>query len=83
MTACNCGATWTGHRIEHCTECHETFTGTGAGDKHRVGEHAIHVRPDRRRCLSPVEMTARGMTKNARGRWTLGGTSPWAAGGDA
>ena len=79
MTTCPpCGTTWTGHRIEHCTVCHETFTGTSAGDKHRTGGHAVFVGPERRRCLTPDEMRDKGMSQNERGQWTLGGTSYWA-----
>lgn len=76
MTSCNCGATWSGHRIEHCPSCHETFTGTSAGDRHRVGDHALSKGPKRRRCLSVEEMSERGMTKNARGQWGNGGEMP-------
>lgn len=75
---CKCGARWTGLRIEHCPECHETFTGTTAGDRHRTGDHAVSVGPNRRRCRNVVEMLGLGMVKNARGQWTNGGTSPWA-----
>jgi hypothetical protein len=71
---CACGATWTGKRIEHCTACHETFTGTGSGDMHRVGPYA----PLERRCLSAEEMRDRGMAANSRGHWTTGRASPWA-----
>lgn len=78
-TTCRkCGTTWAGLRIEHCTECHETFTGTSSGDRHRVGDHATFTGPDRRRCLTPDEMRDKGMAQNARGQWTNGGTSPWA-----
>lgn len=77
MTRCPCGTTWTGLRIEHCPECHETFTGTTSGDRHRVGDHALTTGPDRRRCLTAEEMRGRGMTQNARDQWTNGGTSPW------
>lgn len=80
-SACRCGQSWTGLRIEHCTSCHETFTGTTSGDKHRVGEHHIDVGPTRRRCLSPDQMRAKGMAQNTRGQWTNGGTSPWAKDG--
>lgn len=76
-TTCHCGATWTGYRIEHCTACHETFTGTTAGDKHRTGQHHLSTGPDRRRCLTVEEMREKGMAQNARGQWTNGGTSPW------
>ena len=80
---CRCGATWTGLRIEHCMACHQSFTGTTAGDRHRVGDHNTYVGPDRRRCLTPDEMREKGMAQNARGVWGNGGTSPWAKGGDA
>lgn len=78
-TACTCGASWTGLRVEHCPACHETFTSTSSGDRHRVGDHAVSVGLDRRRCLTADEMRARGMVPNSRGQWTNGGTSPWAA----
>lgn len=82
-TTCRCGATWTGLRIEHCPECHETFSGTTAGDRHRVGDHNTWSGPERRRCLTADEMRAKGMEQNARGAWGNGGTSPWANGGAA
>ena len=63
-----------GLRTEHCAACHQTFTGTTSGDRHRVGAFW----PDERRCLTPEEMRAKGMEQNARGHWTNGGTSPWA-----
>lgn len=69
--SCGCGATWGGKRLEHCTACHRTFTGTGPGDKHRVGSHADPADP--RRCLSVEEMTAKGMRPNQHGHWTGGG----------
>jgi hypothetical protein len=55
-TSCRCGAAWSGLRIEHCMSCHETFSGTSAGDLHRVGEHGVKEGPDRRRCLTVAEM---------------------------
>lgn len=77
-TTCTCGSEWSGNRIEHCADCHQTFTGTSAGDRHRTGDHAIDSGPTRRRCLSIDEMRAKGMTTNERGVWTNGGESPWA-----
>ena len=72
-TTCGkCQAKWTGLRIEHCTICHETFTGSTAGDMHRTGDHAINEGPDRRRCLSMYEMYEKGMARNDRGVWTTG-----------
>lgn len=70
----DCGRTWTGKRLEHCKSCHETFSGTSAGDMHRTGRHGVD-----RRCLTAGEMRERGMTLNQRNAWTSGGVSPWAA----
>lgn len=53
--SCNCGARWTGLRMEHCTVCHRTFSGTSTGDAHRVGEHGVS-----RRCLTDAELTKKG-----------------------
>jgi hypothetical protein len=73
MTTCrDCGATWTGKRIEHCTVCHQTFTGTKAGDKHRTGTYV----PLARRCLTADEMRAKGMAQNQRGQW-VSEQGPW------
>ena len=71
MGTCGCGATWTGARMEHCSEpgCHQTFSGTASGDMHRTGAHHISRGPGRRRCLTADEMIAKGMVKNARGAW--------------
>ena len=66
---CRCGAEWTGMKMEHCPECHETFTCTASGDKHRAGDHATGVGPGRRRCLTVEEMRAKGMATNGRGYW--------------
>lgn len=70
MATCRCGAEF-GGKIEHCTvsSCHQSFTGTTAGDMHRVGDHALSTGPNRRRCLSETEMLAKGMAQNARGIW--------------
>ena len=51
-----CGAEWSGLKIEHCPACHETFSGTTSGDRHRVGSHGVTDGPDRRRCLTVDEM---------------------------
>ncbi|MCL1900463.1 MAG: hypothetical protein FWG11_08155 [Promicromonosporaceae bacterium] len=72
-TRCStCGTAWTGLRVEHCPECHETFTSTSSGDRHRTGDHAVSTGPDRRRCLTVTEMADRGMARNSRGHWTSG-----------
>lgn len=54
---------------ELCRPCGQTFTSTTAGDLHRVGDHAVSVGPNRRRCLTVEEMEARGMVRNQRGHW--------------
>ena len=78
VTCGTCSATWTGLRIEHCPSCHATFTGASSGDMHRVGDHAVFEGPDRRRCLSPEEMTEKGMSVNSRAHWTTAhSTEPW------
>lgn len=80
MPTCQkCGNAWGGMRTEHCKVCHQTFTGTIAGDKHRVGDHGVFTGPGRRRCLTPVEMRERGMNLNGHGVWTSGGDNPWEA----
>lgn len=59
-----CRKSWTGHRPEHCTVCHETFGGTWTGDKHRVGSYSDPGDP--RRCLDPAEA---GLRLTSRGLW--------------
>jgi hypothetical protein len=59
-------------RAEHCTVCHETFTGSEAGDWHRTGAHGVTTGPERRRCLTVAEMLALGMTRTAAGLWQRG-----------
>lgn len=72
-TCRTCGDRIVGMKLEHCSICHETFACTAAGDMHRVGRHGVTDGPDRRRCLTPEEMLDKGMTRNSRGRWTMGG----------
>ncbi len=55
---------FTGDRCQ-CRTCAEYFNSTRAFDKHRTGTYA---QPPRR-CLSPDEMRARGMSQNAAGFW--------------
>lgn len=66
---CFCGELIRGLKPEHCpvAGCHQTFSGTTAGDRHRVGPYG-----GKRRCLSASEMDA-GTTleRNARGHWRL------------
>jgi hypothetical protein len=57
-----------------CVACGEDFGSTTAFDAHRVGQHAYSFAPEHpggRRCLTPVEMRAKGFKKNTRGRWSL------------
>ena len=76
---CNqCGRSWSGLRPEHCKVCHQTFSGTTAGDKHRTGDHGVKEGSNRRRCRTSDEMRDLGMAQNDRDIWTNGGESPWA-----
>lgn len=59
-----CGKSWKTLRAEHCTVCHETFSGTKTGDAHRVGKHGVKEGADRRRCLPPSEVRVGGSDKN-------------------
>lgn len=67
--SCKCGTTWGGTKTEHCPACHETFTGSYSGDKHRVGKHHISTGPQRRRCLNESEMLDIGMVQNSKRVW--------------
>lgn len=69
-----CGNWWTGMRTEHCPACHETFSGRGPADKHRVGDHDVRTGPRRRRCLTPDEMSKAGLVLDSRGIWS---TTEW------
>jgi len=60
-----CGATWTSKAAEHCSVCCETFSGTSAGDAHRVGSFAEGTR----RCLDAAEMREAGLVLDSRGIW--------------
>lgn len=68
-TCSGCKKSWTGLSPQHCSGCHETFSGTGTGDAHRVGRHGVKTGSDRRRCLSIEEMEAKGLVLNERGIW--------------
>lgn len=61
-----CGKSWTGLKAEHCSVCCETFTGTVAGDKHRVGSFDEGTR----RCLTAPEMIAKGLKQNDKEHWS-------------
>ena len=60
-----CGKTLRGTKVEHCTECCETFGTTRAADAHRKGEY-----PDRRYCVDPATL---GLHLDAGGVWRLPG----------
>lgn len=64
-TCTECRCTWSAPKAEHCTVCHETFGGTYAGDRHRVGSFTDPGDP--RRCLHPAEI---GLRLNSRGHWS-------------
>jgi hypothetical protein len=49
-----CGAVWFGYRLEHCTQCHQTFSGSSTGDVHRTGPHP-------QRCRAADELTSLGL----------------------
>ena len=56
MTACKCGARWTGLRVAHCSVCHRTFTTVANFDRHRRGG----------RCVDPASVD---MVRNGRDQW--------------
>jgi hypothetical protein len=56
----------TGDRNQ-CPCCAEYFNSTVAFEKHRRGDFGNEENP--RRCLTPMQMTAQGMAKNADGFW--------------
>ena len=60
-----------GTKVQHCTACHQDFSGDGVGEKHRywLGRE--------RRCLTVSEMEDKGMQLNPRGVWTGGGENPF------
>lgn len=59
-----CGKKLRGSKVEHCTECCETFGSTRAGDAHRKGEHP------NRRCVDPSTL---GQHQDEGGVWRLPG----------
>ena len=64
-----CHRSWTTLKMEHCRVCHETFSGTGAGDRHRTGKHEVFEGPERRRCRSAEEMVEVGLAQKRNGVW--------------
>lgn len=53
----------TGQRNQ-CPGCDQYFNSNLAFDMHRTGKHGHD-----RRCMTPLEMTAKGMCVNAAGFW--------------
>jgi len=68
-TDSRCGKQVPWGRAEHCTVCHESFSGSVTGDAHRVGSYE----PDERRCLTRTEMLAKGWQLKVRS----GGCKVW------
>ena len=67
-TDSRCGKQVPWGRAEHCTVCHESFSGAVTGDAHRTGPH-----DDTRRCLTEAEMLAKGwreVTRHGAQVWT-------------
>ncbi len=66
-----------------CNTCGETFKSVAGFDKHRIGSFGegiykpgdivrkkpIGITKPTRRCMTPEEMGASGMSKNAQGWW--------------
>lgn len=61
----------TGNRCQ-CKGCGEYFNSAHTFDHHRVGHFAPINRPSTRRCLSVVEMLAKGWLRNEAGFWISG-----------
>ena len=55
-----------------CSGCNELFNSTAAHAKHRVGPYAPINNTSTRKCLTPEQMRAKGMVRNAGGWWTTG-----------
>ena len=54
-----------------CGGCREYFNSNTAFEKHRTGEFGVN-----RRCLTPDEMIAKKMSKNAAGFWVSEAMTP-------
>ena len=53
-----------GHSRNQCAGCSEYFNSTAAFEMHRTGKFGVN-----RRCITPQEMEAKKMAKNADGFW--------------
>lgn len=64
--------------VSTCGVCGLVFRSVAGFDMHRVGSYATlpdskhGAQPGTRRCLTPDEMTERGMARNERNQWTTG-----------
>lgn len=58
-------------RLQHCTLCHRTFSGTESGDRHRIGSHGVSEGPGRRHCRTDGELIKAGLRLDGRGVWRL------------
>jgi hypothetical protein len=62
--------------VSYCSGCKRSFSSTSAFELHRVGNFTHK----NRHCLTPHEMSARGMMRNEKEQWTLPPTeevAPW------
>jgi hypothetical protein len=50
-----------------CSECGEEFTSSVAFEQHQ--EVRVPGNPNRRWCLTPVDLRAKGLTQNAWDQW--------------
>jgi hypothetical protein len=55
------------HTRSICPACGAVFAGMRAFDAHRIGPYTSGGR----RCLTPLEIQAEGMSQDARGWWML------------
>lgn len=60
-----------GSQRNQCQGCKQYFNSNKAFDKHRTGKHGVN-----RRCLTPEEMTAKGMLVNKDGFWITEAYNP-------
>lgn len=54
-----------------CQGCKQYFNSNSAFEKHRTGKYGVN-----RRCLTPEEMTAKGMLVNHAGFWVTKAYDP-------
>lgn len=64
VTCSGCDKTWSGLKMAHCSQCHETFSTVGNFDKHRVS-HGGGTK-----CVRPEDCD---MIQNQNGTWMKNG----------